>query len=135
MSSNTSSECTLSASTEYSGGSGYQAYRAFDGLTDSIWQTAYGSVPGWLQVKFNEEKVVKKFSINLGGTRTCTIILQASKDGSTWINLATVTPNPEVTQEISNDNSYMYYRFYSTSGYNESGYSVFGIVEAQLYGY
>lgn len=133
MTSDTSSTCSFSASSIYTGGSGFDAYKAHDGNDESYWCSRENALPAWLKVTFNNPKTVKKVYINNFSAQT--IVVQASNDDNTWIDLITVTPNKTITSDVNNDTAYKYYRLYSTNGYTSGSYKYFVINDFQLYGY
>lgn len=129
---------TVSASSKYS--DQFAAYKAFDGLDNTIWGANEGaSLPHWLLIKFTEPVIVSKFDILFETYITsCKFKLQGSNDNSVYTDLT-----PEIspdsfgilqTFELENvTEKYTYYRLYITS--QSCTVSVFGrICTLQLYG-
>ena len=95
-----------------------QAYRAFDGVSNTYWNTVQIETEAWLSLELPAAITVKKISLCVSwGTGTAgTFLLQGSNDGSTWSTLGTYTAKDTapVERTISAPSSYKYYRIYTT---------------------
>ena len=111
MTSNTTPSGVASTSNEYQG---HSAWYAFDN-NDETYTYIYGATV-WLQYQFTKKKCVKKLHVVFGGIGFTTYNIQASNDGSSWVDLASdvSVSNSDVT--INNNNKYLYYRLSATSG-------------------
>lgn len=95
-----------------------QAYRAFDGVSNTYWNTVQIKTEAWLSLELPAAITVKKISLQVSwGTGTVgTFLLQGSNDGLTWSTLGTYTAQDTapVERTISAPSSYKYYRIYTT---------------------
>jgi hypothetical protein len=115
MTSNTAPEGVASASSIYS--SSYDAFKAFDKNTSTYWY-AGGSTPQWIQYQFVSPVFVH--TITLTGNSTSgngynptSITIQASQDGSTFIDIQTFNQeftNTTTTLYIAKQGYYKYWR-------------------------
>ena len=140
MTSNTTPSGVASASDEPTyNTTTYYAYHAFS--DDSLWWHSGTSVTTrWISYKFNSAKNVKKFTIKnvntSGGGNINSFKLQASNDGSSWIDLGTYTNSnvngAESTFNVNNESAYLYYRIYIESIHDAINYA--RIKRIQMYG-
>lgn len=140
MTSNTTPSGVASASDEPTyNTTTYYAYHAFS--DDSLWWHSGTSVTTrWISYKFNSAKNVKKFTIknvNTSGSGNINSFkLQASNDGSSWIDLGTYTNSnvngAESTFNVNNESAYLYYRIYIESIHDAINYA--RIKRIQMYG-
>ena len=125
MTSNTTPEGVASVSSIFS--SDYAAFMAFDKNTNLIWQ-AGGGVPQWIQYQFVSPVFVHTITLTgyyVFGTpqNPTSITIQASVDGSTFINIQTFNQeftNTPTTLYIAERGYYRYWRVRvnSTAGSN-----------------
>lgn len=136
MTSNTTPSGVVSANAIYS--AGYEAYRAFDRNTSTIWAcTAAGSTNGWLQYQFPQATIVKKFFILSPKTgsipQTTRYKISGSNDGTNFtdlgtFNYTTVSDTEGETNSLNNSTAYTYYRL-TVLGFNGNA----AISELQFY--
>lgn len=134
MTSATTPSGTVSASsTLSSGNTTYKDYYAFDGNTSSRWYSANNASAQYITYQFASAMVIKKFYLKLDWQRRYKV--QASTDGSTWVDIISeYTPSSNTEERnvvINNSTAYRYYRLYSPS-VTSSIY--IGISEMQFYG-
>lgn len=118
MTSNTAPYGVASASTTASGG--YEAYKVFDGDNSSIWgaTNTTNQYVGYAFVNSKKIYCIKLVNIlnNTSEGRTKTFKVQASNDNSNWTDLTENLILPSDTSvhyyDISNTDSYIYYRLY-----------------------
>jgi hypothetical protein len=101
-------------------GSGWEAWRAFDGITDvGFWTTAPGvNPPAWLSYQFAAAQIVTAYWVFIDNTspdsRPKDFTFEGSNNGSTWTVLDTQTNQNFLTDgnfyTISNSTAYLYYR-------------------------
>jgi hypothetical protein len=115
-------------------------YKAFDGSNTTNW-SSLNAAPQWLQIKLDQAKVIKQYSITAhNGTNRAMDLkswtLEGSNDGTSWTILDTQTNAPTWTASekriynINNDNPYLFYRI-NVSATQTSGAQV-GIGEICL---
>lgn len=143
MTSNTAPSGVASASSEY--GTGYEAYRAFNGQDSSAsnyWTTSAGNTTGWLKYQFPVAKIVRGYGIvpyNVDvsyspGTWT----FEGSNNNTDWTVLDTRTnvggwfASTQQYFSISNTAAYTYYRINVTAN---KGATLLVIGELRLFGY
>lgn len=143
MTSNTTPSGVASAISERSDYA-QPAYYAFRNLyddtsTSECWQaddtvgTSHSNL--WLMYKFPKTVTVKKFRIYFVYAAAVSYKIQGSNDGSTFTDLGTFT-TVRGTEQLQNNNSYLYYRLYITSQTMNSPNVRGGCVrDLQLYGY
>ena len=123
----------------------YHPYRAFDGSIGSGWEDVSATFPTWVMYEFPNAKVIKFIKLLSAiswvtlTAKTYTVKLQGSNDGFTNdINdLSTITVNSSdsknfVTEVLSNNTAYKYYRLYYTEGTFTN--NQVNCAEFQLYG-
>lgn len=129
----TPSGAVSASSTLTSGSTTYKDYYAFDGNISTKWYSANNTNAQYLQYVFASAMTIKKFYVKLDWKRTYKV--QASTDGSTWVDLISeYTPSSNAEERsvvINNSNAYRYYRLYSPS---PSSSIYIGIAEMQFYG-
>ena len=126
MTSNTTPEGVASASSIHS--SGYDAFKAFDKNTSTSW-VAGGTVPQWIQYQFVRPVFVHTVTItgydSAGNNYNPTsITIQASQDGSTFIDIQTLNQeftNTPTTLYIAKQGYYKYWRVRVNSTVGGSG--------------
>ena len=115
MTSNTTPEGVASASSIYN--SSYDAFKAFDKNTSTYW-VAGGTVPQWIQYQFVSPVfihtvVITGYSSAGNSSNPTSITIQASNDGSTFIDIHTFnqefTSTP-TTLYIAKQGYYKYWR-------------------------
>jgi hypothetical protein len=127
MTSNTAPEGVSSASSITS--SSYDAFKAFDKNTNTYWR-AGGDIPQWIQYQFVSPVFVHTVVItgysNAGSTNNPTsITIQASQDGSTFIDIQTFNQeftSTATTLYIAKQGYYKYWRVRVNSVVGGSGY-------------
>lgn len=134
MTSATTPSGTVSASSTLSSGSTtYKNYYAFDGNTSTKWYSANNSSAQYITYQFASAMVIKKFYLKLDWKRSYKV--QASTDGSTWVDIISeYTPSSNTEERnvvINNSTAYRYYRLYSPSVISTI---YIGISEMQFYG-
>lgn len=143
MTSNTTPSGEVSASSVYDANT-TPAYGAFDKSTAKYWMPTTGdNKTDWIQYKFPKSVVVKKISFKRTGTfptQSPKFKLQGSNNGSSWIDItsyATIPTELSGTVNITNSNSYIYYRisFNPTLNINDTSGKACGFDEIQMYGY
>lgn len=113
MTSNTAPSGTCSASS-FQGGA--PPYFAFDGNSSTQWQSTFASgAPGWIQYQFPSPVAAVAYDFTAGGFLVQGWILQASINGSTWVNLDTQNTQQVSQHAFSNAVAYAYWRIYITS--------------------
>lgn len=128
--------------------SGYEAYKAFDGVwsnNNDRWVTQANVYDSYLQYEFNSQTKVDKMKIQFGDLLStyhdCNITVQGSNDGSNWTDLLAFTllaaDNKKVNDYIiSESNYYTHYRIQFDS-YNilvaSNNYKYNGILNMQMY--
>jgi hypothetical protein len=125
MTSNTAPEGVASASSIY--GSSYDAFKAFDKNTSTYWE-AGGGVPQWIQYQFVSPVfvhtvVITGHSSAGNGFNPTSITIQASQDGSTFIDIQTFNQeftNTATTLYIAKQG---YYKYWRVKVNNTGGYS------------
>lgn len=136
MTSNTTPSGEVSASGVIS--DTYQPYLAFDGTNSSAgdcWHSS-ATAPHWIKYHFpSSVKIVRADIMTRNGSATgatISAIIQGSNDDSVWEDLKTITyldnANTSYSFNFPNDDSYEYYRIYSST----AQYLILGIV--QFYG-
>jgi len=133
LSSNTAvPEGQIIFSNEYS--ASYQAFYAFNSVNTDAWLGLSSNILGeYIGFAFNTSKVVNKYLIipksSVAPESTPkSWIFQASNDGVTWVDLHTVTDNPEpasleeLTFSFDNGVPYSQYRVSMVANYGLSGY-------------
>ena len=108
---------------------GYNAFKAFDGLVlQTRWTSQVNTTNQWLQYKFDEAKVIEKVSILAGALDVSAsyvdmdVTIQGSNDGSSFTDLKsdTILASENLIDKyifLDNKNSYLYYRLQFT-GHN-----------------
>ena len=109
--------------------SGYPVTNAADGLTTTFWFIS-GFVAGeWFKVQYPVAKAFPKWRMYLtssGLYRPLSVIFQGSNDGTSWVDLSTVSvPAPQGTAgwvefDTNNTTPYLYYRIYMNTSNNSS---------------
>ena len=117
--------------------SGYPVTNAADGLTTTFWFIS-GFVAGeWFKVQYPVAKAFPKWRMYLtssGLYRPLSVIFQGSNDGTSWVDLSTVSvPAPQGTAgwvefDTNNTTPYLYYRIYMNTCNDTS----MGITEIQF---
>jgi hypothetical protein len=87
----------------------YVATRANDGDANSYWESANNAFPQWIQVDLGTSTTVGRLTLKLPpptawGTRTQTIAVQVSANGTTWSTLVGATGytfNPATGNTVS----------------------------------
>lgn len=114
------------------------AWWAFNGDSttgDNCWWTAHGitstSNPCWIsfysstKIKLSQVDILNE---HVSNENFQTGVLQASNDGSGWVDLATITGTNTAayttTVNVSTEIGYHYYRLYFTASYSTSGVSI-----------
>lgn len=111
--------------------SGYEIYKAFDGLTawgDGTWVTSWSAetvpLPNWIEIKTKEKRLASSFKFMQpynGANCISELIIQGSNDGISFTDLATMKPtqtyNVYQTVNIENPNYYKIYRVKITKKY------------------
>ena len=115
MTSNTAPYGVASASSE---GSGYGAWKAFDGnpATDDRW-SATSSGTAWVQYKFVNPVCAKKMFIYYDSGYSATCQLKVSNNGSNWVDLGdsfSFTSQEGRWIDLDNSKYYLYYRVEGT---------------------
>ena len=108
-----------------------RAYIAFDG-NDTTEADLYNQVGSYFQYMFPKPVRVNKVRIyNMGGEEYC---VQASKDGSNWVNLYDGITKVSIEQKLNipNNEYYKYYRLYQTKKLTTNTYN--WIITLQFYG-
>ncbi len=127
MTSNTTPEGVASASSIYS--SSYDAFRAFDKDASTYW-AAGGNTPQWIQYQFVSPVFVHTVVITGYGSfgnynNPNSITIQASNDGSTFIDIQTFNQeftSTATTLYIAKQGYYRYWRVRVNSTVGGSGY-------------
>ena len=119
MTSDTTPSGVASASQTTSGKYPYYAFNGnrSTGTSDAdFWQADTNNA--WLQYKFDSSVIVTKFEISqkTAATRTLTVQLQGSNDGSSFTDISGASTSlsqstPTQIVEFANTTAYMYYRF------------------------
>jgi hypothetical protein len=125
MTSNTTPEGVASASSIY--GSSYDAFKALDKNTSTYWY-AGGSAPQWIQYQFVSPVfvhtvVITGYGSAGNGYNPNSITIQASQDGSTFIDIQTFNQeftNTATTLYIAKQGYYKYWRVRVNSTVNSS---------------
>jgi fermentation-respiration switch protein FrsA (DUF1100 family) len=97
---------TATAGSVYS--SGYEAYRANDDNTGTMWVSADNDVSGaWLRFDLGVACLVRAATLTVysaaGARVTNSVLLQCSDDGASWSNVATLSPaNTSALQSFLN---------------------------------
>ena len=148
MTSNTAPYGEVIYSTHHSD---YLPWYAFDNdNVNTNWvNNTSASQPHWLGYKFTKPTVVSKIlltTIRLStGTRFKDFKVQGSNDNSTWVDVSETLTFPQGTSaseinvtesfDISNLESYLYYRIYTMSGSGDNPNSnVYNVKNLQFYG-
>lgn len=122
MTSNTTPSGVASASSVNS--SGFDAYKAFNGIQDERYGWASNSPISWLQYQFPQKKIIYKYSLAMRTNSTYyatgeppkTWTFEGSNDGVNWTILDTQTNNTTLARGvieeygISNSKAFTYYR-------------------------
>ena len=118
MTSNTTPEGTVSASSVYSSADGYAAYHAFDKNKTTSWYSANWNEQ-WVEYEFPKAMCIKAYAFFSSPnyySNGWNISLKASNDHATWDTLDTQTnltnSDTLILDVSSNENSYKYYRLY-----------------------
>ena len=135
MKSNTAPSGEAFASSQ---GSGYEAYKGFDGNNSTFWWNNNGGVVGaYIGYKFTKKVIVTSLSMmshDQEGIRTFKV--QASNDMSSWTDLSGTLSLGSLltltTHNLNNSKSYQYYRIYVLSS---NGSSNVNMRTLQFYGY
>lgn len=131
MTSNITPSGVASASTITSG---LDAYKAFDGATNTGWSAATSTTTGWLKYQFPTPKIIMKYTIldfGLIARNPKSWTFEGSNDGTTWIVLdtqsnATWTLGVKNEYLINNSNAYIYYRINITANNGDATYLQIG---------
>jgi Glycosyl hydrolases family 31/F5/8 type C domain/Domain of unknown function (DUF5110)/Carbohydrate binding module (family 6) len=121
--------------------SGYPASNAVDGNTSSYWQSAQSAFPQWFQVDLGSAQSVDKITLDLPpstswGTRTQTLSIQGSTDGSTFSTLvgsAGYTFNPATGNTVTITFSPTTTRYLRLNFTANTGWPAGQISEIQVY--
>jgi hypothetical protein len=141
LTSNTSASSTVgTAFASSDGGSTFQAYRAFDGKSDTGCTSSSGTFPQWLGFQFNTPQVVNSYSIrlNTAGKGPKTWKFQGSSDGVVWVDLHEVVndngfiANIDKEFKFNNHEAFQQYRIYIHDKHDSSD-SYVGITDFRLY--
>ncbi len=142
MTSNTHTDCTISASSEYN--ASYQAYNACNdnNLNTLSWLTPAGMPSGWLKINFTEPKKASALSITSRNNTDAniisakTFIIEASNDDEnyiflgSWANITGWVQNEKRIFAFQNQNHFKYYRLTITEN---NGGTYVGIGEFELF--
>ena len=110
---------------------GDEPWKAFDGNNKTIWSANTENGAGeWVGYKFTKPVIAKKVDVGIlsdkSQTHSTVFKIQASNDGSNWVNLTeNLTNNVSldiVSYNFNNINSYLYYRFYIVSQTHSTQY-------------
>ncbi len=111
----------------------FTAKNAFDGSTNTFWETGSSPFPHWLQIDFERrKKMIKRYALQTGshgkdgrdstGRMPKDWRFEGSNDGSNWTVLDTQADqtdwkvNERRTYSCANPGSFQYYRLYITAG-------------------
>ncbi len=101
---------------------GYPAYQAFDGNDSTMFISNNGSSEEkWIGYDFGAPVLVKKVDIHFGNVSYTDGVKVQGYDGSSWVDIKTVSPITEYTTIILDENivSYSKYRVLKTDGHND----------------
>lgn len=124
LSSNTSSNITLSGSSQHNP---HPYWHAFDGNPSTYWSSYYNGSSWqawyWVTIQFSSAIILNSYSITGGGSGQAApsnLTMQGSNNGTNWVNLESqnnipdwqFNPTNDTTYNFSfnNTNSYTYYR-------------------------
>lgn len=129
MTSNTTPSGVASANNYY--GSGYEAYKAFDGNSSTRWSsTVSGASSGYLRYQFPSAVCVKKAYVYNGASQINTLQVEASNNGTDWTQISEVITTQGGDEEIyipcTNNSDFIYYQIAYTqaSGLGATFYEV-----------
>jgi len=140
MTSNTTpAPYAVATSSEY--GSGWTGYLAFDGIIDNTHRWASSTLPAWIRFDFGAAKTIRRYAIT--GMVDSSVVNQnpkiwtfeGSNNATNWTVLDTQTDiiNWSLGEtkifDITNDNSYRYYRLNITDA---NGQTFTSIVELEM---
>lgn len=125
--------------------SGYEAWKAFDGLSSSKQWSPNSPTSGWVMIDFGKEHKFTKLKLKNGSVNANStpknIKIEASSDGVTFDVIGVFTlPNIEkeemwdILEINNNEKSYRFYKIYLLSNYghnsvNQLGEAVFGMID------
>lgn len=138
MTSNTTPEGEVSASSYLADGPAYQAFNSDVTNNSGIWHSAAGANQ-WIQYKFVNPTSVRKFKILIGTAGGFKANLQASNDGSNWVNLKDgldfVSKETVYDIDLDNGSYYLYYRLNIPESYYRANNTQYVVLpELQFYG-
>jgi hypothetical protein len=137
MTSNTTPSGVASASGEWDGGN--QAWRAFADAGNQWTASSGQKVGAWLQYKFASAQKIQLLSVkNTQYTVAKSFKIQGSNDGSTYIDIASLTvPDVNGFAEslfiFPNNSSYLYYRLYVTESGPINQLNAVGFMRIKMY--
>jgi hypothetical protein len=128
--------------TASSAGSPYVASNVTDGNTSSYWESANGAFPQWVQVDLGSSTSVNKVTLNLPpaaawATRTQTLSVQGSTDGTTFGNLvasSTYTFDPSTGNTVTIPFTAANARYVRINITANSGWTAGQLSELQVFG-
>lgn len=129
MTSNTTPSGVASANNYY--GSGYEAYKAFDGNSSTHWSsTLRGASSGYLRYQFSSAVCVKKAYVYNGASQINTLQVEGSNNGTDWTPISEVITTQGGGEEIyipcTNNSDFIYYQiaYSQASGLGATFYEV-----------
>ncbi|MCU1470038.1 MAG: coagulation factor 5/8 type domain protein [Glaciihabitans sp.] len=128
--------------TSSSSNSSYVASNVTDGNTSSYWESANGAFPQWAQVDLGASTSVNKVTLNLPpatawSTRTQTLSVQGSTDGSSFSNLvgsSTYTFDPATGNTVTIPFTAANARYVRINITANSGWAAGQLSELQVFG-
>lgn len=118
----------------YTQSGSYAGWKAFDGNDSTGWAAASNTTGNYIGYVFvNPVLVTNAILYNKNEGSPCTCVIQASDDGTTWINISNPftfsASTSNTTVELTPSKAYRYYRLTNTTGN-----STLNVFRFELYG-